>query len=248
MGRRAQAYPRTGSRTVMSSSAPPAASPPSPGARVVEAALAKLGFAKIPAVAPAQPAPEFWVREAGVPRRAFPVYIDPPSGTDPGQGWLKAVAGREGLRSPSRAILVVASDGLAEGTWGRIGGPIDSELAILVVPRESAAEPPHWYKRKVPRGALLRLATGVVVGLYRRATGAEGGFPLDVSEMLEILKERFGVDVAGSLGVESDEDALFLLYQLALRDAYAPGDPGANLHMLVLKPTGPAARLPWFAA
>jgi photosystem II stability/assembly factor-like uncharacterized protein len=31
------------------------------------------------------------------------------------------------------------------------------------------------------------------------------------------------------------------------RDAYAPGDPGANLHLLVLKPSGPAARLPWFS-
>ncbi len=51
-----------------------------------------------------------------------------------------------------------------------------------------------------------------------------------------------------SLGVKADEDALFLLYQLAQRDAYAPGEPGANLHLLVLKPTGPAARLPWFAA
>ena len=30
--------------------------------------------------------------------------------------------------------------------------------------------------------------------------------------------------------------------------SYAPGDAGSNLHTLVLKPTGPAARLPWYAA
>ena len=92
------------------------------------------------------------------------------------------------------------------------------------------------------------MGTGVVVGMFRRAQDSEGASPVDFEEMLGILKTRFGIDVHRSLGVSSDEDALFLLYQLALRDSYAPGDPGANLHLLVLKPTGPAARLPWFAA
>ncbi|HEV2167187.1 MAG TPA: hypothetical protein VGS23_09485, partial [Thermoplasmata archaeon] len=64
---------------------------------------------------------------------------------------------------------------------------------------------------------------------------------------LATLRARFHVDVAGSLGVASDEDALWMMYQLALRHGYAPGDPSGNLHMLVLKPTGPAARLPWFS-
>ena len=85
------------------------------------------------------------------------------------------------------------------------------------------------------------------MGLFRRAQD-EGSGQIDFSEILTILRRRFGVDPHRSLGVASDEDALFLLYQLALRDAYAPGDPGANLHLIVAKPGGPAGRLPWFAA
>ena len=80
------------------------------------------------------------------------------------------------------------------------------------------------------------------------ALSEAGSSQIDFEEMLTLLKSRFGIDVHGSLGVKTDEDALFLLYQLALRDSYAPGDAGANVHVLVLKPTGPAARLPWFAA
>ena len=94
---------------------------------------------------------------------------------------------------------------------------------------------------------MLRIATGVVVGLFRRAQAAEGSNQVDFEELLTLLKGRFGIDVNRSLGVQSDEDALYLLYQLATRDSYAPGDPGSSLHLLVLKPTGPAARLPWFA-
>jgi hypothetical protein len=62
-----------------------------------------------------------------------------------------------------------------------------------------------------------------------------------------LLRSRFGVDIHRSLGVDGDGDALFLLYQLARRDGYAPNDGGATLHQVILQPSGPAARLPWFA-
>jgi hypothetical protein len=92
------------------------------------------------------------------------------------------------------------------------------------------------------------VATGVVVGLFRRAQALESSSQVDFEEMLALIRDRFGIDVPRSLNVASDEDALYVLYQLAQRDSYVPGDPGANLHMIVLRPTGPSARLPWFAA
>jgi len=119
-------------------------------------------------------------------------------------------------------------------------------LRILVLGAEGSAHP-HWHSIVVDRDTLLRLSTGVVVGMFRRAFASAGQSPVDFSELLEILRERFHLDVQRSLGVTTDEDALFLLYQLAQRDSYAPGDAASNLHSLVLKPTGPAARLPWFA-
>jgi hypothetical protein len=147
----------------------------------------------------------------------------------------------------------VPNDSAAEAAWARIvrapGATIENEVSILVLPSGPRSEaPPHFHLRVVTHRELLRFATGVVVGLFRRAQQSEGAQPVDFEEMLTLLKTRFGLDVHRSLGVHSDEDALFLLYQLALKDSYAPGDPGANLHLLVLKPTGPAARLPWFAA
>jgi len=56
--------------------------------------------------------------------------------------------------------------------------------------------------------------------------------------LLQILRRQFRVDLHASLGVDSDEAALFMLYQLARRYGFAPGDPAANLHLLVLRPTG----------
>ncbi len=188
-----------------------------------------------------------------MPRRTFPVYLPATGRATVAEGidrWVEGV-GQDNPR-PSRAIFVVPTDDEAEQAWNRLGrsrsATIDHEVSILVVPAAEAGDRPHFHLRAVPPSELLGFATGVVVGLFRRAQTDDGSNPVDFEELLQLLKGRFGLDVHRSLGVSSDEDALYLLYQLALRDAYAPGDPGANLHLLVLKPSGPAARLPWFAA
>ncbi len=224
--------------------------------RTAETVLKKLGFARVPPARRERAGdPSFWVQEAGVPRRTFPVFVyGAPSGTveDGVDRWVAGVGNVSA--APHRAIFVVANDRAAEETWARLsrtaGSAIENEVAVLVVPsgERPEAAPPHFHLRVVEPREVLRVATGVVVGLFRRAQSAEESGQIDFEEMLTLLKQRFGIDVARSLGVRSDEDALFLLYQLAQRDSYAPGEPGANLHLLVLKPTGPAARLPWFAA
>jgi hypothetical protein len=224
--------------------------------RAAETVLKRLGFARVPpARREAEVEPAFWVQESGVPRRTFPVFV-PPTGASPAAGRVERwVAGAGTPAAPSRrAIFVVPSDREADEAWARIartpGAAIETEVSFLVVPPSERAEPAgaHFHLRVAEPKEVLRLATGVVVGLFRRARAAEESGQVDFEELLSLLKGRFGIDVQRSLGVRSDEDALFLLYQLALRDSYAPGDPGANLHLLVLKPTGPAARLPWFAA
>ncbi len=223
--------------------------------RDAENVLRRLGYAKVaPAPRAQEPDASFWVQEAGVPRRTYPVYV--PGGDRSGVSvridrWLEAPRGPG--EPGRRAIFVVPNDSAAEDAWSRLSGPegtpIDHEVSILVVPAPSRADvPPHFHLRKVPPREVLRVATGVVVGLFRRAAQVEGSNQIDFEEMLNLLRGRFGIDVNGSLGVRTDEDALFMLYQLAQRDSYAPGDAGANVHVLVLKPTGPAARLPWFAA
>jgi len=220
-----------------------------------EVVLKKLGFSRVPA-ARRDPSiePAFWVQESGVPRRTFPVYVPPPDrGTleDRIDRW---VAGARGDRSRHhRAIFVVPNDDDADDAWARLGPAaetaIDHEVSILVVPADGHAdEAPHFHLRVAEPKEVLRIATGVVVGLFRRSAEDEGSTQIDFEELLALLRQRFGVDVQRSLGVRSDEDALFVLYQLAARDSYAPGDSGSNLHLLVLKPSGPAARLPWFAA
>ncbi len=215
--------------------------------------LRRFGYARIdPKRREPAAEPSFWVQEAGVPRRTFPVYLPGQRGEveEPIDRW---VAGTPVGPAGRRAIFIVPTDTAAEEAWTRLahtpGATIDNEVSILVVPPtpqpEAAA---HFHLRVVSPLEILRIATGIVVGLFRRAQESEGTSPVDFEEMLSLLRARFGIDVHRSLGVTTDEDALFLMYQLALRDAYAPGDPGANLHLLVLKPTGPAARLPWFAA
>jgi hypothetical protein len=224
--------------------------------RAAETVLKRLGYARVPpARREAEVEPAFWVQESGVPRRTFPVFVQA-SAEGPAAGHVERwVAGAGMPPAPNRrAILVVPSDRAAEETWARIartpGAAIETEVSFLVVPSGERAEPAgaHFHLRVAEPKEVLRLATGIVVGLFRRARAAEESGQVDFEELLALLKGRFGIDVPRSLGVRSDEDALFLLYQLALRDSYAPGDPGANLHLLVLKPTGPAARLPWFAA
>jgi hypothetical protein len=222
-------------------------------ARDAELVLKKLGFSK---VAPSKRGPEpdasFWVQESGVPRRTFPVFVDAASPAA-GSGVERWAAGKA-PSVPHRAIFVVSNDLAADETWARLThrdpSAIEDEVAVLVVPRGERSPPgsAHFHLRLAEPAEILRLATGIVVGLFRRAAAHEESGQIDFEEMLTLLRQRFGVDVNRSLGVKSDEDALFLLYQLAQRDSYAPGEPGANLHLLVLKPTGPASRLPWFAA
>ncbi|MGI0128975.1 MAG: hypothetical protein ACREEC_02295 [Thermoplasmata archaeon] len=224
--------------------------------RDAEDVLKKLGYARVPpARRELDGEPSFWVQESGVPRRTFPVFVNAAPSASAAEGVDRWVAGvRTAPAPPRRAIFVVPSDRAAEETWARLSGTdgaaIENEVAVLVVPSGERTDPtpPHFHLRVAEPAEILRLATGIVVGLFRRAAASEESGQIDFEEMLGLLRQRFGVDVPRSLGVRSDEDALFVLYQLAQRDSYAPGEPGANLHLLVLKPTGPAARLPWFAA
>jgi hypothetical protein len=224
--------------------------------RDAENVLKKLGYARVPPVRRGpEGEPSFWVQESGVPRRTFPVFVNAPHSGSTGDGVDRWVAGVKSAPSPPhRAIFVVANDRAAEEAWARLSGAagttIENEVSVLVVPVGERADPipPHFHLRTAEPAEILRLATGIVVGLFRRAHAANESGQIDFEELLGILRQRFGVDVNRSLGANSDEDALYLLYQLAQRDSYAPGEPGANLHLLVLKPTGPAARLPWFAA
>ncbi len=218
-----------------------------------EAALKRLGYARIPPVVRDAPGePQFWVQEAGVPRRTFPVFVQDGAA----RGALDRIGafahrGVDGPSATARAIVVVPSDRAADEAWQALRArdqDAAAEYAILIVPTRPDTEEARWHAGTLPPRAVLRLATGIVVGLFYRARAEEGSTQVDFTDLLQILRHRFGVDVHRSLGVTSDEDALFILYQLALRDSYAPGAPGANLHLLVLKPTGPAARLPWFAA
>ena len=224
--------------------------------RDAENVLRKLGYSKVanPRHGPFGE-PSFWVQEAGVPRRTFPVYVPPGESADVEAGIERWVAGVRSARpSQRRAIFVVPTDETAEEAWRRFsrtagGSAIDHEVSILVVPSPDRPDDvPHFHLRVAEPREILAISTGIVVGLFRRAAGAEGMGQIDFEELLTLLATRFGIDVHRSLGVRSDEDALYILYQLACRDSYAPGDSGSNLHLLVLKPTGPAARLPWFAA
>jgi hypothetical protein len=192
----------------------------------------------------------FWVKEEGA-RQTLPVFIEgnAPETRAAVRGWIDQASEAPAER---RAIVVVPTDGAAEEAWRQYAGEpsqlIDRDLAILVLPQGRPDSSPHWHARIVPRREILRLATGVVVGMFREVQAGGGPTSIDFEEMLHTIRDRFGVDVHGSLGVRTDEDALYLIYQMAAKDAYAPGDPAPNLHMLVLKPSGPAARLPWFAA
>ena len=219
--------------------------------RTAETVLRRLGYSRVtPSRREASIDAAFWVKEHGVERN-LPVFIEGSAPRIPEAvlGWMERPS-TETSRS-RRAIVVVPTDREAEEAWRRYGGTrgetLDRDLSILVVPQGRSESAPHWHARIVPRGEVLRLATGVVVGMFRVAQASAGPSSIDFELMLHLIRERFGVDVHGSLGVRSDEDALYLIYQMASKDAYAPGDPAPNLHTLVLKPSGPAARLPWFA-
>ncbi|MCI4350554.1 MAG: hypothetical protein L3K15_03460 [Thermoplasmata archaeon] len=222
--------------------------------RRAENALKAMGYARVSPVPRATAArARFWVQEGGVPRRRLPVYLLPGGSAAPEEGlpaWVRANPPEGTNRA---GIVVVPSQHDAEAAWKLTRGPpsgsFDNELSILVVPSAAdAGMPAHWHTGIVSPNQLLRLATGIVVGLFRRAQKMEGSTQIDFEELLDLLRSRFRVDVNGSLRVSNDEEALFILYQLALRDSYAPGDSSSNLHLITLRPTGPAARLPWFAA
>ncbi|MHB1435315.1 MAG: hypothetical protein ACYCPN_05315 [Thermoplasmata archaeon] len=223
--------------------------------REAESVLRKLGFSRAaPDRRRRRVEPTFWVAETRTPTRVQPVFVTPAKGapTDAGlEAWITHV--RSLRPSLPEGILVVPSDRLAETAIARLTetgeAPHPGAPPILVVPDEpKGTGAPHWYLRTVARREVLRVATGVVVGLFRRSMASEESTPVDFEEMLDHLRRRFAIDVPRSLGVSNDEESLFLLYQMALRDSWAPNDGGANLHLLVLKATGPAARLPWFAA
>jgi len=223
--------------------------------RDAETVLKRLGYARVePGRRGREPGASFWVQEAGVPRRTFPVFVPAAERVSVADGigrWLERSGPAAAV--PRRAIFVAPNDADAEAAWERLAATgraaVEDDVSILVVPPAPSPDRAGYFalRRASPR-ELLRVATGVVVGLFRRARDDDGGGAIDFGEMLQLMRTRFGIDVQRSLGVRTDEDALYLLYQLAQRYAYAPGDAGSNLHVLVLKPTGPAARVPWFAA
>jgi hypothetical protein len=217
-----------------------------------EAALKELGFPKARAAGPRRSAaPSFWVENPKTRRRSIPVYVDRAGAVLPGM-MPPADATPDPEAEPPAPILVVPTDEAAESFWGRVpktGSPTArTELRILVLrDAKGTARSPHWHLFTVPPREVLRLATGVVVGMYRRAFAGSGPGDIDFSELLGTLRKEYRIDVQRSLGVQSDEDALFILYHLALRDTFAPGNIAGNLHSIVANPTGPASRIPWFA-
>lgn len=223
--------------------------------RDAESVLKRLGYARVRPQHKGGTDAEvaFWVQEPGYPRRTAPVFVPPSESSALAERidrWLELAPS---ARARRRAIFVAPSDSAAEEAWTRVArhgeATVGGAISILVLPKSEAGDGAgHFHLRRVLPGEVLRVATGVVVGLFRRSVGSDEAGQIDFEEMLTLLRTEFGLDVGRSLGVASDEDALFMLYHLAQRDSYAPGDGGANLHMLVLKPTGPAARLPWFAA
>jgi hypothetical protein len=232
--------------------------PPSPSptdeelVREAEAALRELGFAKArPAGPRPSPAPSFWVESPRKRRRSIPVYVDRAGAMLPGV-MPPATAAPDPEAEGTPSILVVPTDAAAESAWNLVpktrGLLAPTKLGILVLrDTQGAARAPHWHLVTVPPREVLRIATGIVVGMYRSAFSGSGPGDIDFSELLGTLRREYHIDVQRSLGVQSDEDALFVLYHLALRDTFAPGNIAGNLHSIVANPTGPASRIPWFA-
>jgi hypothetical protein len=208
--------------------------------RHAEQALRRMGYDRVRDTVPRGGGGAFWVRPSQGAGRPIRVLLDAPP-------LLPAI-----VEAGDASILVVPTVTEAEAAWAQLRArrvaPPSSDLRILVAPLEGEEHAPHWHEGQLTRLEVLWLATGVLVGLLREAAAGGDVGSVDFEELLQILKRRFHVDVLGTLGVGSDEDALWMLYQVAHRHTYAPGDPGPNVHMLVLKPVGPAARLPWFAA
>ncbi len=222
--------------------------------REAEDALRHLGYPKTRAArGPEEGRPAFWVENPRNRRRTIPVYFRP-SASEEGipsiERWFRAPTTEERAGPPS--ILVVSTDREAEAARGSVPNPDEAAtlevLRILVLrDPQGKAKAPHWHLARVEPREVLRIATGLVVGLYRRAFGGSGSGEIDFGELLTALRDEYRVDVPGSLGVTSSEEALFVLYHLALRDTFAPGNVANNLHSIVANPTGPATRIRWFA-
>jgi hypothetical protein len=220
--------------------------------REAEGALRDLGFPKARSAGPRPDlAPSFWVQNPRTRRRSIPVYVDRAGAALPGV-LPPADATPDSDLDPTPPILVVPTDEAAESAWNLVptsrGLLAPNKLRILVL-RDPKGEgrAPHWHLVTVSPREVLRVATGVVVGMYRRAFSGNGPGDIDFGELLGTLRQEYHIDVQRSLGVQSDEDALFILYHLALRDTFAPGNIAGNLHSIVANPTGPASRIPWFA-
>lgn len=230
-------------------------SPHSPDEELVreaEAALRELGFPRARTAGP-HPSfpPSFWVENRGSGRRSIPVYVDRAGSVTP-----RALSGPEPIpdleSDVPASILVVPTDAAAESAWGLVpqnrGSSAPWKLRILVLRGpKGTGRAPHWHLAAVSPREVLRLATGIVVGMYRRAFSGAGPSDIDFGELLAVLRNGYQIDVQRSLGVQSDEDALFVLYHLALRDSFAPGNIAGSIHSIVANPTGPASRIPWFA-
>ncbi len=211
------------------------------------------------------PGADFWVHTPGFPPRALPVFSSLAEGSRPPEApgslasrWAAGV--REARPEPPWGTILVVE---GEENARRLGedlsrtspepDPLAPFFARILIRDPSALEGQkvswRWARRKVNGRELLTLATGTLVGLAQRslAESPEEGFNVDLVGMLRELKGTLLVDLEGSLGVESTEDALFLLYQLAQRYGYAPGAQGGDLHELLVRAQGPASRLPWFA-
>ncbi|MCI4353043.1 MAG: hypothetical protein L3K14_06610 [Thermoplasmata archaeon] len=220
--------------------------------REAEAALRNLGFTRARSTSHRPtPAPSFWVQGPSAHRRSIPVYVDRAGAALPAM-MLPADASPDRENDFTQSILVVPTDAAAESAWGLVpktgAVPAPAQVRILVLrDPKGTGHSPHWHLAAVPPREVLRLATGIVVGMYRRAFSGAGHGDVDFSALLGTLRDEYHIDVPRSLGVQSDEDALFILYHLALRDTFAPGNIAGNLHSIVANPTGPASRIPWFA-
>lgn len=233
----------------------PLRAPPSIDADLVreaETALRELGFPRARSSGRRPiPAPTFWVENPRSRRPSIPVYVGAAGAVLP-----KVVPSGDVVPDSevdlAPPILVVPTDAAAESAWGLVpktpGQLAPATVRILVLrDTQGTGRAPHWHLLTVPPREVLRVATGVVVGMYRRAFAGSGPGDIDFSELLGTLRREYHIDVQRSLGVQSDEDALFILYHLALRDTFAPGNIAGNLHSIVANPTGPASRIPWFA-
>src|SRR5580700_6213560 len=162
---------------------PPVTAPdPAPSSNRVgaESALRRLGYAPVAGLGEISPTPpSFWVQEPGARKRRLRVYAD---------GW--DALDRAGVAPDLPAIVVVPTEQAADQAWEKLyrspKARLDPDISILVVPTAGRQEPdPHWHAGPVDRQDLLRLATGVLVGLVRRV---ETGPGLDFHQMLEVMR------------------------------------------------------------